>query len=171
MLKFHDMKNKVAFILASILILSGCGPTTNEVVKFNDAIVDIINAIDEKHTTLLNFFDEEDITESKLKMELNNYRDFLKEKKKEVENLKCPDDEKVKAFKNAALNMIDEFIKLTENEYVEVINLIFSSEKDDTTEQYFDSLLDKIDNTEKKYYDEVKRAQKEMADKFNITLK
>ncbi|MCX7697511.1 MAG: hypothetical protein N2Z72_07450 [Bacteroidales bacterium] len=165
------MRNKLISILASILILSGCGPTTDEVVKYNDKIVDIINEIDGKHSNLLDVFKKEDVTESTCKMELNNYRDFLIEKKKEVEGLECPDDEKVKAFRDATINMINEFIKLAEKEYVEVITLLFNSGDDQSAEEYFDSLLEKIDNTEGKYYEEVKKTQKEMADAFNITLK
>ncbi len=71
-LSYTDIKMKKVILIASALlvIMSSCGPTQNDAIKYNDSLVDIIDKLTEKQNLFLNQLDGHNIDSLKITQQL-----------------------------------------------------------------------------------------------------
>jgi hypothetical protein len=161
---------KIAIVACAFLmmLLSACGPTQNEAVKYNDSIMKIIDALAIEHTLFLDQIDGHNVDSLKL-----THDHFVAKAKESLEASK-----KIGPFGDKT-----EFIDVT-LDYFKVLNSIANTEGTQMVEimskdsaQITQEDLDKIDVLAAKFdedygkvYDKISAAQEKFAKEWKFEL-
>jgi len=164
------MRKFINFFALAILmtLIVSCKPSKEDAIKYNDALVNeevlVIKAESAFSDAVINN-KHEDVD--------NLYNAFLKQIETSisvVNNIKpLGNDSK---FKDATLSLLTTYESVTKNEYAEVLKIAKVPDEEFTQEHNnkMNELSKKIDNKLDKEVQNFLKAQKELANKYNITL-
>jgi hypothetical protein len=165
------MKKIFTTIIGSLFvsaILVSCGPTTDNAIAYNDALVNQQKKVLQKESVLI-----EIISKNKPDKLDSSYNDLLTQIKESIDVVK-----KMEAFdgktdmKDAVLNVLEAYKDAAENDYSEMINL---AKTPDTlyTQETDNKVIDlskKIDDKLNTAVDTFIAKQKEFAEKYKFEL-
>jgi len=161
---------KIKFVLSIslLLLMSACGPTQNEAIAYNDAIMNIIDSLTIEHELLLNQIDGHNIDSLILTHKL-----FSKKAKTSLERAKKIEGfADKKDFRNTALEYFTTMNYLADNEAKQMVEIM---RKDSIQIPQLDldeinKLAASFDETYGKVYDKILAAQINFATEWNFKL-
>ena len=165
------MKKLFTTIIGSLFvsaILVSCGPTTNDAIKYNDALVDQQKKVLQKESVLI-----EGISKNMPDKLDSSYNDLLSQIKESIDVVQKMDafDGKTE-MKDAALKVFEAYKDAAENDYAKMIKL---AKTPDTlyTQETDNKVIDlskKIDDKLNKAVDAFIEKQNEFAKKYKFEL-
>jgi len=165
------MKKLFTTIIGSLFvsaILVSCGPTTDDAIKYNDALVDQQKKVLQKESALIEVISKN--TPDKLESSYNDLLNQIKESAEIVQKMEAFDGKT--DMKDAVLKVFEAYKNAAENDYIEMINLaktpdaLYTQETDDKVID----LSKKIDDKLNKAVDAFIVKQKEFAEKYKFEL-
>lgn len=165
------MKNKLIISILSFIavLMQSCGPTKQQLIEYNDTIVDEQKLIFTKQNELNNAissFDGKDIT--KITAAHQSLSAQINESISKMEALKALDDEGL--FKNAALKMFKIIQQVVDKDYKALISLMTKSEIKPNDIEDINKLATQIDSSFEIANGEFLKAQEDFAKKYKISL-
>ncbi len=172
------MNKNLPRIIISIVILAGIGifslinSGSDNVLNYNDKIVDLLTAMDNSFTNYVSEFDKyyerKAVDVELLDREANKIKEVTDRTKNDVLNINVPDYDICREFHRVALNYIENRIDFYEvyfelNEYIKIYS---PSEMHDL--QYVDNKLDPRYIERDIIIDELIVVQERMADQFDF---
>lgn len=162
------MKKLILIIGTLSIILTSCGPTQNEAIKYNDSLIDITDKIMEKQNLFVNQLDGHNIDSLKITHQL-----FVRQAEISIEELT-----KVKIFddKNEFGNSVSEYIaivnSIVNNEAKQMVELL-SKEAEQYTlydQEKIEKLASKFDEKNNKSFENLEKAQLAFSKEWNFKL-
>lgn len=165
------MKKLFTTIICSLfvsVILVSCGPTTNDAITYNDALVNQQEKVIQNESALIEAISKN--TPDKLDSSCNDLLNQIKESADVVQKMEAFDGKT--DMKDAALKVFEAYKDAAENDYIELINL---AKTPDTlyTQETDNKVIDlskKIDDKLLKAIDAFRAKQKEFAEKYKFEL-
>lgn len=160
---------KQLFIIAVIFTLFvSCGPSKDDAVKYNDAIVEQEMLIINKEDSLI-----EAISRNQSDKAERLYKDFVSQINSSTEKINKTDAfDHEKAFREAALELFKSYKSAAENEYADMMKItripdeVYTKEDDDKLIDLSKTVFDKLNIELGKF----SKAQKNFADKYKLEL-
>lgn len=150
-----------------LLIMLACGPSKNQVINFNDEVVESVSKCSKAEKT---FFETcSTYNPTAISAALNIFTKACKDSKSELEGKKPHED--LTKLKESALHLVTTYVGL-EKEYAEYARLYSIPTGDYTAEdeKQTSSTAGKINDAINAEYDAFKATQKEFSEKYGYKL-
>ena len=156
-------------IVLIMVIIQQCGGKTREALKYNDTIVKYQTDIVVKTFDLIKSLQQLDA--DMMDRKLATLQDQIDQSIEGVKRM-AGFEENVR-FRDAAVKLMEFYQDISENEYVEMIDILKQGAGNITTSdvEYMKELQDKIEQREVPLDREMQSAQREFANKYNLKIK
>jgi hypothetical protein len=161
------MKKLIPVFFVCVLLLTSCGPTKDDAIKFNDTIVDKLGICTRAEAA---FYDEcKNLDSAKISVSLQTLLETTKKQASEIAAMEG--HEKFKSFKESAVSLSKCYVTL-EPDFREYARL-YSLSDDKYTEQdeiKTKEVAEKLNGTVDASFKQFTAVQKELADKFGFII-
>ncbi len=151
-----------------MLLLSACGPTQNQAIKYNDSIMKLIDALTIEHTSFIDQIDGHNIDSLKL-----THAQFVAKAKESLEASKKigPFGDKTE-FIDVTLDYFNTLNSIANTEGKQMVEIMSKDSTQITQEDLdkIDVLAAKFDDDYGKAYDKISAVQEKFAKEWNFEL-
>lgn len=165
------MKRNLFFLLISMAFLFvACGPTQDQAVAHNDAIVADQKALLNLEDELLDLVFDANADFATVTAKHQEYNNMIATLLDKYEKMPAFDDQDI--FRLAMLDFVKSFKGISENQFKTFIDIISSvtEENQDEVQGQIESLATEIDNLEAKTLEVFLKKQEEFASQYGFTL-
>ncbi|MCA0431449.1 MAG: hypothetical protein LCH32_13195 [Bacteroidetes bacterium] len=159
---------KIALSISTLLILTACGPNSNDAISYNDQIIDIIDKIKQHQENLIYQLDGHNI--DSLKITQTAFENIATESTKKLSEIKAFDN--ATEYIDAAKKFVSVIQSLSTNEVKTLANLLAKDSLSITDEDV--KLAEEngvnFDNKYEKASNEFAESQKQFSTKWNFKL-
>ncbi len=159
---------KYSISIAVLLILTACGPNTNEAIKYNDQIIDIVDKIKPPQENLIYQLDGHNI--DSLKITQTEFENIAIESLKKLNEIKAFDN--TTEYIDAAKKFVGVMQNLSANEVKTLVQLITKDSLSYTDEdvKIAEENSANFDNKYEIAFTEFAESQKQFSTKWNFKL-
>jgi len=163
------MKKTVIILSAFlILILSACGPTQNQAIKYNDSIMKLVDELAIEHTLFLDQVDGHNIDSLKL-----THQHFVAKAKQTMDaSIKIGPFADKTAYIDVTLEYFKTLNAIANNEGKQMVDIMAKDSTQITQEdlEKIDALAAKFDDDYGKVYDKISAEQQKFATEWKFEL-
>jgi len=163
------MKKLILILGTLTFMLTSCGPTKDDAIKYNDSIIDITDKLTEMQKLFVNQLDGHNIDSLKITHEL-----FVQQAEICSENLaKVKIFEGKNEFGKAASDFIAKVVTVANNEGKEMVELLIKLDEEYTNEDFekLNNLAETMDEKNDKAFKYLEKEQIAFSKEWNFKLK
>lgn len=165
---FSMMKSFIFTFLVFSSLCQANAQTFKTAVEYNDYIVEQQTLIGEKLMTFFERFGEEDMSNAVISTILDDLLNTVNDGVLAIKRLPAYEDDT--QMRQAALELFQFYSKTIDQDYREMVNLVFGGNLDDATAARFKEIVAKVQAEEVEYDLNFSSAQGAFAEKYDFTL-